>query len=95
SKMGFGVPLALWFRTTLRDFLWDHLTSARFLNRGMVSAEFVKFLLSEHGSGRRDNSHWLWSLLMLELWFRDFEEPAGPQPPGHWLDQSSPVPARQ
>lgn len=95
SKMGFGVPLALWFRTTLRDFLWDHLTSSRFLNRGMVSGEFVKFLLGEHASGRRDNSHWLWSLLMLELWFRDFEEPAGPQPPDHWLDSHSSVPARQ
>ena len=95
SKMGFGVPLALWFRTTLREFLWDHLTSARFLNRGMVSGEFVKFLLGEHASGRRDNSHWLWSLLMLELWFRDFEEPAGLQPPDRLLDSQSSVPARQ
>ena len=95
SKMGFGVPLALWFRTTLREFLWDHLTSARFLNRGMVSGEFVKFLLGEHASGRRDNSHWLWSLLMLELWFRDFEEPAGLQPPDRLLDSETSVPARQ
>ena len=95
SKMGFGVPLALWFRTTLREFLWDHLTSARFLNRGMVSGEFVKFLLGEHASGRRDNSHWLWSLLMLELWFRDFEEPAGPQPSDRLLDIQGSVPARQ
>ena len=92
SKMGFGVPLALWFRTTLRDFLWDHLTSARFLNRGMVSGEFVKFLLGEHASGRRDNSHWLWSLLMLELWFRDFEEPADSH---HSSDSHRSVPARQ
>jgi len=29
----------------------------------------VQRMLREHDSGRRDNSHWLWSLLMLELWF--------------------------
>ena len=31
----------------------------------------------EHDSGRRDNSHWLWSLLVLELWFRELEAKAG------------------
>ena len=61
----------------------------------MVSGEFVKFLLGEHASGRRDNSHWLWSLLMLELWFRDFEEPAAPQPSDRLLDIQGSVPARQ
>jgi asparagine synthase (glutamine-hydrolysing) len=69
-KMGFGVPLALWFRSVLRAFLWDHLTSASFFGRGIVSPAFVRQMLQEHDSGRRDNSHWLWSLLMLELWFR-------------------------
>jgi asparagine synthase (glutamine-hydrolysing) len=68
-KMGFGVPLSLWFRGVLRAFLWDHLTSAPFVGRGIVSPVFVQRMLREHDSGRRDNSHWLWSLLMLELWF--------------------------
>ena len=71
--MGFGVPLAAWFRASLREFLWDHLTSDRFLGRGIVSPEFVRVLLDEHASGRRDNNRWLWSLLMLELWYRDTE----------------------
>jgi hypothetical protein len=30
-------------------------------------------MLAEHDTGRRDNSHWLWSLLMLELWFRQLD----------------------
>ena len=38
--------------------------------RGIVSPAFVRQMLAEHDAGRRDNSHWLWSLLMLELWFR-------------------------
>ncbi|MEO7144281.1 MAG: asparagine synthase C-terminal domain-containing protein, partial [Bryobacteraceae bacterium] len=72
-KKGFGVPLSLWFRSSLRDFLRDHLTSASFAGRGIVSPEFVQGMLREHDAGRRDNSHWLWMLLMLELWFRDWE----------------------
>jgi asparagine synthase (glutamine-hydrolysing) len=73
KKMGFGVPIAIWFRGPLRELLWDHLTGSRFLDRGIVSPAFLRTLLAEHQSGRRDNSHWLWILLMLELWYREFE----------------------
>jgi asparagine synthase (glutamine-hydrolysing) len=69
-KKGFGVPLGEWFRGELKTFLWDHLTSRSFLDRGLVSESFVRALLTEHDTGRRNNYHWLWSLLMLELWFR-------------------------
>jgi asparagine synthase (glutamine-hydrolysing) len=72
-KRGFGVPLEHWFRGSLRSFLWDHLTSASFKDRGVVSPEFVRYLLEEHDRGRRNNYHHLWKLLMLELWFRDWE----------------------
>lgn len=74
-KKGFGVPLSNWFRGSLHDFLWDHLAGKTFLDRGIVSPTFVKHLLQEHDSRRRDNSDWLWMLLMLELWLRDFEQP--------------------
>jgi asparagine synthase (glutamine-hydrolysing) len=76
KKMGFAVPLADWFRGPLRSLLWDHLTGSRFLDRGIVRPGFLKKMLQEHDSGRRDNQHWLWALLMLELWFRELE-PAG------------------
>jgi asparagine synthase (glutamine-hydrolysing) len=74
-KMGFGVPLASWFRTSLREMLWDHLTSSRFLGRGVIAPAFLRYLLEEHQSGRRDNSSWLWQLLFLELWFREVGQP--------------------
>jgi len=73
-KMGFGVPLASWFKGPLRDMLQSHLTSPRFLNRGIVSPSFVRAMLNEHQSGRRDNHAQLWSLLMLELWFATVEQ---------------------
>ncbi|MEP7351637.1 MAG: asparagine synthase (glutamine-hydrolyzing) [Acidobacteriota bacterium] len=73
-KKGFAVPLAHWFRGQLRDMLRDVLLSAKFLGRGIVNPAFVRTLLEEHDSGRRNNSHWLWSLLMVELWFRELEQ---------------------
>src|SRR4029077_13281189 len=72
-KWGFGVPLADWFRTSLREFLWDTVTAPRFLDRGIVAPAFLRTLLEEHDSGRRDNNHWLWSLLVLALWFEETE----------------------
>jgi asparagine synthase (glutamine-hydrolysing) len=75
QKMGFDVPLNDWLRGPLREMAWDHLTSDGFLSRGMVSPPFVRKLLEEHQSARRDNSIWIWMLLMLELWFRNIEQP--------------------
>ncbi|HUI81035.1 MAG TPA: asparagine synthase (glutamine-hydrolyzing) [Bryobacteraceae bacterium] len=77
-KRGFGVPLEHWFRGSLRDLLWTHLTAPRFLDRGIVSIPFVRRLLAEHQSRRRDNQHWLWALLMLEMWFQQMEQPISP-----------------
>jgi asparagine synthase (glutamine-hydrolysing) len=70
-KKGFDVPLASWFRGPLRGFLHDHLTSRGFLERGIVSEPFLRHMLNEHDRGRRNNHHWLWMLLVLELWFEN------------------------
>ncbi len=81
-KQGFSVPLSDWFRGPLRPMLWDHLTGSDFLARDLVSPQFVRYLLEEHDSGRRDNKNWLWRLLMVELWFRHWQ---GSPAQGHEL----------
>jgi asparagine synthase (glutamine-hydrolysing) len=73
-KMGFAVPVSLWFRSSLKEFIRDHLESRRFLERGIVRPPFVRYLLNEHIAGRRDNRNLLYGLLMLELWYRQNEE---------------------
>jgi asparagine synthase (glutamine-hydrolysing) len=75
-KMGFGVPLDRWFRGPLRELTADTLTGKKFLERGIVEPHFVRYLLQEHASGRRNNHHQIYGLLMLELWLRNVEEPA-------------------
>ncbi|MDX2179991.1 MAG: asparagine synthase (glutamine-hydrolyzing) [Bryobacteraceae bacterium] len=73
KKQGFGVPLAHWFRGALKPMLNDLVLSDKFLGRGIVQPEFVRYLIDEHQRGRRDNYYWLWRLLFLELWFRNLE----------------------
>jgi asparagine synthase (glutamine-hydrolysing) len=38
---------------------------------GLFQPEAVASLVNEHIEGRRDHAQRLWTLLMLELWFRN------------------------
>ncbi|MBI1958963.1 MAG: asparagine synthase (glutamine-hydrolyzing) [Candidatus Rokubacteria bacterium] len=70
-KMGFGVPLASWFRHELRDMTRDLLLSPRARQRGLVRPAAVEELLRIHDEGR-DCSPRLWALVSLELWCREW-----------------------
>jgi asparagine synthase (glutamine-hydrolysing) len=67
GKRGFGVPLAAWFRSDLRDLAGDVLLGS---GRGLFRRSEVERLLGEHAAGRADHGHRLWCLLVLELWQR-------------------------
>jgi asparagine synthase (glutamine-hydrolysing) len=80
-KMGFGVPLADWFRGGMRALPGDILLDPRSLERGMFRRATVERLIAEHHSGARDHSNRLWSLLQLELWLRTYVDAALPTAP--------------
>jgi asparagine synthase (glutamine-hydrolysing) len=73
-KMGFGVPLARWFREDLRDLPAEILLDRRSLDRGYFRAGEIESLIREHCSGAADHSLRLWVLLQLEMWHRDVVE---------------------
>ncbi|GIW89243.1 MAG: asparagine synthetase B [Isosphaeraceae bacterium] len=70
AKMGFGVPIDRWFRGPLRHELRAVLLDNRSVDRGLFRRAAVEKLLADHEAGRRDHAYRLWSLLVLELWFR-------------------------
>lgn len=72
AKQGFGVPIQEWINQQLRSRIRDTLSDARTRQRGYVDSRYVDVLLDEHERGRRDHSMRLWSLVMLELWHRQF-----------------------
>jgi len=61
-----------WLATAVAAMVPRVLLAPRFDGRGIVSRPALRGLWDEHLTGRRNHSHRLWSLLMLEFWFREF-----------------------
>lgn len=72
-KMGFAVPLASWFRGPLRERVRNAVLGPVLAGTGLFDTQFLRELVDQHQSGRRDNSAALWSLLMFESFYRQLE----------------------
>ncbi|MCL6485508.1 MAG: asparagine synthetase B, partial [Janthinobacterium lividum] len=70
QKMGFSVPLAAWLRGPLRQRLQQRLLGPTLVQCGLFDMDYVRLLLDQHASGRRDYSAPLWALLMFEAFLR-------------------------
>jgi asparagine synthase (glutamine-hydrolysing) len=69
-KQGFMVPLARWFKQELRPMVRDLLSEQTVSRRGYVRYPYVRWLLEEHESGRRNFKDQIYALLALEMWQR-------------------------
>lgn len=82
-KMGFGVPMREWLRTSLKG-----LFESMVLRPGMakyIDPATTRRLWAEHQSGRRDWRRELWHILMLACWD---DQHANPSHPGDLLESS-------
>lgn len=75
-KRGFRLPLGDWFRGELRDFTRDVLLDARAADRGYFEQSYVRELLDRHTGDVQDHSQGIWTLLIFELWHREFVDQA-------------------
>jgi asparagine synthase (glutamine-hydrolysing) len=74
EKQGFGVPINEWINSELKDRIREDLSAKKTVERGYFDQTHIASLLDEHARGRRDHSHALWILWMLELWHRRFAD---------------------
>ncbi len=77
EKQGFGVPIGDWINMQLKERMRADLSDQRTRERGYFDTQYINVLLDEHAAGRRDHSHALWTLWMLELWHRRFIDGGG------------------
>ena len=101
GKMGFGLPLATWFRGDLRGYLLDHIASPSSRINEYVRPDTVARMVDNHMNHRGDHEHQFWALLTLELWLRSlprlsrpWEEGAAPPRRLHGggaIDQAAPL----
>jgi asparagine synthase (glutamine-hydrolysing) len=96
-KQGFGVPLGVWFRGNLRELFADTLLSPASLGRGYFQAPFIRRIVHEHLTGRRDHSLRLWQLVVFERWHQAYLDRTSGKPfplSPHPLPLSAAAPAR-
>ena len=70
-KIGFKVPLDRWFRHGLRDMAFDLLTGPSSFVGTTFDVRVVANLLADHARGVRDEESRIWTLLSLEVWYRE------------------------
>jgi asparagine synthase (glutamine-hydrolysing) len=79
-KRGFAVPLAQWFRGSLRHRI-EALRSPPAAIEHFLNAQAVERLIREHSIGRRDHSVLLWRLIVLNYWLAAFADGRLGRPP--------------
>lgn len=72
GKKGFGLPIGEWFKGALRGELEGMLFSGDSFTSVHLKKAVAERLVREHVEGRRDHTHRLFALLMLEIWWREF-----------------------
>ena len=72
SKKGFGVPIAKWFRSELKDYVIDMLSESTIKRQGIFQYPYIHSLLKDHFSGAQDNRKYLWVLLAWQMWYEKY-----------------------
>jgi asparagine synthase (glutamine-hydrolysing) len=73
-KRGFVVPLAQWFRGSVKKFGEELFLGSGKGKSGLFDAQYVRTIWRDHQSGKRNYATHLWTVLMFELWHRKFME---------------------
>ena len=73
-KKGFGIPLAFWINTCLRDYVLDMLSQERIKKLGFLNYRHVQKILDEHFEKKVDNRKKIWTLFMLSVWHQEYME---------------------
>ena len=71
-KLGFNPPMGQWLKTDLKNLINEYLSQKTVEKRGLFNYRFIEDILKENFKGRRDRSLHIWSLIVLEEWFRQY-----------------------
>ncbi len=67
-KQGFGIPLASWLRTDLKELVEAYLGDTRIRQAGIMDPDLVKHSVTRFFSGDTTLATSLWYLLAFEMW---------------------------
>ena len=77
KKEGFNQPVPRWISEDMKPFVLDTLSGRAIEDTGLLNAKYVGELLNGHFDGSADNSHQIWCVLTLVLWYDQFMRKSG------------------
>jgi len=73
-KKGFSVPLKYWFKGHLDEYIKNILLDPNCFIWDYFEKSAINDVLIKNKTGSRDFGYMIWRLLMLELWFREYND---------------------
>lgn len=67
-KKGFTMPLDIWFRTNLKEWVMDNLTDKNLALIPNINVPIVKTLIEDHMKGKSNRHNMIWKLLVYHMW---------------------------
>jgi asparagine synthase (glutamine-hydrolysing) len=67
-KMGFGVPIGVWLRGSLRDWAEALLDERRLREEGYFNPEPIRRMWAAHLKDSVNEQYRLWPILMFQSW---------------------------
>jgi asparagine synthase (glutamine-hydrolysing) len=71
-KIGFAMPLSIWFQGPMKAFLHDLLLDPNARTRSHIRLEATRKILEDHMVGNEDHEKLIWTLVNLELFQREY-----------------------
>ncbi len=72
KKIGFMAPIDKWLKEDMKDLVGDILSPASVKKRGFFDANYISSMVKYHKDEKDDFSQQIFSLMMLELWFKRY-----------------------
>lgn len=69
-KQGFSVPLELWFKDDLKEYVNDTLLSANSKLSRFLNKKYVSEIIHKNQTGTKDFSSRIWPLVFFEEWLK-------------------------
>jgi len=70
AKQGFSMPLSIWFKGDLKEYINDTLNPQNTLLSEYVNMNEVRETIKNHHTGMRDFNNKIWSLLFFNEWLK-------------------------
>lgn len=77
KKLGLNPPLGIWLKNDLKELIDKYLSEENIEKRGLFNYKFVKKIIDDFETNKKDTSLNIWALIVLEEWFKQYIDKEG------------------